>query len=355
MSNSPVTDVTSTAIRCNAGTSPAAFKCAVSPGSTVTVEMHQQSNDRSCANEAIGGAHYGPVSVYLSKVDDASTADGSSDWFKVFEDGWKASGSGNGDADYWGTKDLNTCCGKLDVPIPASLAAGDYLLRAEALALHSAASAGGAQFYMTCFQLQVGGGTATRSSSKARAVSGARAADYETVKFPGAYKASDPGIQINIYTKLSTYVVPGPTVIPGGTTRVAGSACAGCESTCTAGSSPSGTAVPVPPPAGGGSSGCTVAQYQQCGGTGFTGCTNCAVSHRIFAMRRTYANRASLASRARQSLLRTIRSALNGHVLCDESTTSIKATPVVHSSIIKTVVLQTSSDMMMCSIIRPGG
>jgi hypothetical protein len=25
----------------------------------VTIEMHQQANDRSCGNEAIGGAHYG--------------------------------------------------------------------------------------------------------------------------------------------------------------------------------------------------------------------------------------------------------------------------------------------------------
>lgn len=249
--------------------------------------MHQQNNDRSCANEAIGGAHYGPVSVYLSKVDDSSKADGSSDWFKIFEDGWKAS-SGSGDADYWGTKDLNTCCGKMDVPIPADLAPGDYLLRAEALALHAAGSTGGAQFYMTCFQLQVGGTAATKSS-KARAVSRALAADYQTVKFPGAYKASDPGILINIYTKLSTYVVPGPAVIAGGTTRVAGSACTGCESTCKPGSGPSGTAIPAPLPTSpaGGSGGlpdgsCTVAQFQQCGGTGYTGCTNCAVSHNTY-------------------------------------------------------------------------
>jgi hypothetical protein len=50
--------------------------------------MHQQPGDRSCKNEAIGGAHYGPVTVYLSKVADASTADGSAGWFKIFQDGW---------------------------------------------------------------------------------------------------------------------------------------------------------------------------------------------------------------------------------------------------------------------------
>lgn len=95
---------------CNAGTSPAKAKCDVPAGSTVTVEMHQQPNDRSCSNEAIGGAHYGPVLVYMAAVDDASSAEGAdAAWFKVFEDTW-SSGGASGSDDNWGTKDLNTCC-----------------------------------------------------------------------------------------------------------------------------------------------------------------------------------------------------------------------------------------------------
>jgi cellulase len=75
--------VTSNDIRCNVGgTKAAAAKCPVPAGGTVTVEMHQQNGDRGCKNEAIGGAHYGPVLVYMSKVDDSSKADGSSGWFK---------------------------------------------------------------------------------------------------------------------------------------------------------------------------------------------------------------------------------------------------------------------------------
>jgi hypothetical protein len=62
----------------------------------------------------------------------------------------QGSGSVVGDNDNWGTKDLNTCCGKMNVKIPKDIPAGDYLLRAEALALHVASSVGGAQFYMTC-------------------------------------------------------------------------------------------------------------------------------------------------------------------------------------------------------------
>jgi hypothetical protein len=78
-----IQSVSSNDIRCNAGGSKGVSgKCPVAAGDTVTVEMHQQNGDRSCKNEAIGGAHYGPVMVYMSKVDDSSKADGSSGWFK---------------------------------------------------------------------------------------------------------------------------------------------------------------------------------------------------------------------------------------------------------------------------------
>lgn len=57
---------------------------------------------------------------------------------------------------------------------------------------------------MSCYQLSVGGsGTANPS----------------TVKFPGAYGASDPGILINIYQTLTAYTIPGPS--PYGTTSPA--------------------------------------------------------------------------------------------------------------------------------------
>jgi cellulase len=302
-SNTPVTNVGSNDIRCNVGGSRGVSKkCPVKAGSTVTIEMHQvkgppltnpcnshgqspltpsskkQPGDRSCGSEAIGGAHYGPVMVYMSKVPDSSTADGSAGWFKIFEDGWaKKAGGSVGDDDHWGVKDLNACCGKMDVAIPADIAPGDYLLRAEVVALHTAGSSGGAQLYMSCYQLTVDGtGTATPP----------------TVKFPGAYKASDPGILVNIHAALSTYVVPGPTVYVGGSTKSAGSACSGCAGSCKAGAGKTGTAIAAqatsaagagPDAAGGsgsagGDAGCAVQAFGQCGGTGYTGCTSCGVS-----------------------------------------------------------------------------
>jgi cellulase len=46
-------------------------------GGNMTIEMHSQIGDRSCTNQAIGGNHYGPVLVYMSKVTDTTTDPGS--------------------------------------------------------------------------------------------------------------------------------------------------------------------------------------------------------------------------------------------------------------------------------------
>ncbi|KAK4178139.1 glycosyl hydrolase family 61-domain-containing protein [Triangularia setosa] len=205
--NSPVTSVNSADLACNVGGSRGvAGLCEVkgtfmfpmpSPtasGDSFFVEMHAQPNDRSCANEAIGGNHFGPVIVYMAKVSDAKTADGASaSWFKVDEFGYDAGSK------TWGTDTLNKNCGKRTFKIPSKIPAGDYLVRAEAIALHTAGSSGGAQFYMSCYQVRVansGGGQVPAG-----------------VKLPGAYSASDPGILINIWGDFGAYKIPGPAVI----------------------------------------------------------------------------------------------------------------------------------------------
>jgi len=101
-SNNPVTSVTGSSIACNVFT-PSSGVCNVNAGDSLTVEMHQQPGDRSCANQAIGGAHYGPVTVYMAKVSDATSADASSaGWFKVSQMGLPSS-----NPDYWGSQVLN--------------------------------------------------------------------------------------------------------------------------------------------------------------------------------------------------------------------------------------------------------
>ena len=201
-SNSPIEDYTSTALQCNVSPAAASGKCGFAAGDTVTIEMHQH-NTRLCTEEGIGGAHWGPVLAYLSKVEDAATADGSSEFFKIYENTWKkAEGSTQGDNDYWGTKDLNYNCGKLDFTIPEDIAPGDYLLRAEAIALHAASASGGAQHYVTCYQLTVtGDGTATPAG----------------VKFPEAYSKTGEGLGFSIHADLSEYPAPGPALYARGT------------------------------------------------------------------------------------------------------------------------------------------
>ncbi|TDZ22880.1 putative endo-beta-1,4-glucanase D [Colletotrichum orbiculare MAFF 240422] len=193
LSNSPVTSVSSNDLRCNVGGAwGVSGVCEVPAGSKVSVEMHEQPSDRACGRPAIGGNHFGPVMVYLSKVSDAKTADGSSSFFKIGEYGYTVADK------TWGTDVLNANCGKFEVTIPAGLTAGDYLLRAEAIALHTASQPGGAQFYMTCYQIRVSGGGSASPAG---------------VKFPGAYKASDPGIQVNIWGNgFTQYTIPGPAV-----------------------------------------------------------------------------------------------------------------------------------------------
>jgi hypothetical protein len=84
-----------------------------------------------------------------------------------------------------------------DITIPRCITPGKYLMRNEHIALHNAGSAGGAQFYLSCAQIEVTGGGST--------------APKNLVAFPGAYKASDPGIQINInYPIPTSYTNPGP-------------------------------------------------------------------------------------------------------------------------------------------------
>lgn len=84
-----------------------------------------------------------------------------------------------------------------DIKIPSCIAPGKYLMRNEHIGLHTAQSAGGAQFYLSCAQLDITGG-----GSKA---------PTNLVAFPGAYKSSDPGILINInYPIPTSYTNPGP-------------------------------------------------------------------------------------------------------------------------------------------------
>ncbi|KAF1841781.1 lytic polysaccharide monooxygenase [Cucurbitaria berberidis CBS 394.84] len=186
-SNGPATDVSSNAIRC--------YELSPGTGSkTYTVS----AGDTVGFTAAASISHPGPLQFYLAKVPAGKTADtwdGSGNvWFKIYSQGatfssgkmtWQSSGKQ-----------------QVTVPLPKSLPSGEYLLRVEHIALHSASGANGAQFYISCAQLKV--------------ENGGNGNPGPLVSFPGAYKPSDPGIQLNIYYPVPTsYTPPGPAVWSG--------------------------------------------------------------------------------------------------------------------------------------------
>ncbi|KAL2158743.1 hypothetical protein VTH06DRAFT_3934 [Thermothelomyces fergusii] len=138
--------------------------------------------------------HPGPMQFYLARVPDGQdvkswNGDGAV-WFKVYEEQPQF-----GSQLTWPSNGKNS----FQVPIPSCIRPGKYLLRAEHIALHVAQSQGGAQFYISCAQLDVTGGGSTEPSQK--------------VAFPGAYSPTDPGILININWPIPTsYKNPGPPV-----------------------------------------------------------------------------------------------------------------------------------------------
>ncbi|KAG2021367.1 endoglucanase II [Coprinopsis cinerea AmutBmut pab1-1] len=198
----------------------------------------------------IAASHKGPTMVYLAKVDNAANASPSGlRWFKVAEEGLN-----NGQ---WGVDTMIRNNGWQYFTMPQCIAPGHYLMRIELIALHSAYSQGGAQFYLGCAQINVtGGGSATGT---------------DTVSFPGAYQSSHPGITINIYSGSlpnnggRPYTIPGPRVF-----------------TCPAGGNPAPPVVtqppsnPQPPPVTQPPQTGGAPLYGQCGGQGWSGATFCS-------------------------------------------------------------------------------
>ncbi|KAI8634902.1 lytic polysaccharide monooxygenase [Xylariaceae sp. FL1651] len=184
-SNGPVTDVNSDAIRCYQRAAGGAPNIAqVKAGGQITWDV------------APSIYHPGALSAYMAKVPSGQTAatwDGSGAvWFKVYQDMPTVSGGQYN----WPSEGKSA----VSFTIPQCLANGDYLFRIEHVALHSASTAGGAQFYLSCAQITVSGGSGSKTPSG-------------LVSFPGAYKATDPGLMINIYNNGGkTYQPAGPSV-----------------------------------------------------------------------------------------------------------------------------------------------
>ncbi|CAI6336163.1 unnamed protein product [Periconia digitata] len=208
----------------------------VKSGDKVTLQWHHNdpSSGSGDKDEPIAQSHKGPIIVWVATA--ASEGKGNA-WVKIQQSGL------NGGR--WAVDDFISSGGKIDVTIP-NLAAGDYLLRSEIIALHEASKSGAAQFYNGCAQIKV-------TSSGSLAI-GSGAANIQNV-----YSSSDPGVLFNIYGGSSSYPIPGPAVNAGFGTSSGGG---------NGGNGGNGGG-------SGGGSGGTVAKYGQCGGSGYSGATQC--------------------------------------------------------------------------------
>jgi len=262
---SPVQDVTSIDIRCNEDpTRSIAKTLTVSAGTTVGFTSDTIS-------------HPGPLQFYLAKVPAGNTAatwDGAGVyWFKIYEENITTANNQL----IWPSLGVS----EPSVTLPAALPNGEYLLRIEHIALHSAWTLGGAQFYLSCGQINV--------------INGGSGTPGPLVSFPGAYSATDPGIKYDIYGyPPKAYKGPGPAVWNGGSSGSPSSAVASTGTTTTrpgttvstawTTTTTSKAATTTSTTVGGGGA----AQYAQCGGIGFTGPTTCVAPFKCVASGQYY-------------------------------------------------------------------
>ncbi|RVD85386.1 uncharacterized protein DFL_003710 [Arthrobotrys flagrans] len=261
--NNPVGDVSSQDIICGASGTTSSSIIDVAPGDKIGFQWQhviggpQGSND---PDNPIASSHKGPIQLYLAKVDNAASASKTGQrWFKVASEGLSGG--------KWGVDTMIQNNGWWYANLPTCLAPGDYLARAEIIALHSAYSSQGVQFYTSCAQLRVGGSGSWTGSN--------------FLSFPGSYSQSDPGILLNIYGTSGkpdndgkTYVAPGGAVQQqqcGGGGNPTTTAAQTTLRTTTAAAQTTRTTTP-----GGSSGGSGAPMYGQCGGEGWTGPTSCA-------------------------------------------------------------------------------
>lgn len=187
----PYKDVNGPGMTCGLNSKTASLIADVTAGSTVKMSWEDHPGDT-------WNHDLGPLMTYMTKVPTGQTADkfnpSSAQWFKVAQDGIGSNGK-------WAQASLMTGAFH-SVQIPKNIPSGQYLIRAEIIALHLADKRGGVEFYGNCVQVNVKNG-----AGGANFLNG-----VATAKFPGGYSLDDKGIFVNVFNKGLKYVFPGPAV-----------------------------------------------------------------------------------------------------------------------------------------------
>ncbi|KAL1957301.1 hypothetical protein VTO42DRAFT_6208 [Malbranchea cinnamomea] len=176
-------------IICHRDGAPGAIHAKVNAGATIELQWNTWPE-----------SHHGPVIDYLANCNgDCSSVDKTSlKFFKISEAGLNDGSNAPGQ---WASDDLIANNNSWTVTIPKSIAPGNYVLRHEIIALHSAGNQNGAQNYPQCFNLEI----TSNGSDNPEGVLGTE-----------LYKADDPGILFNIYQPMDSYPIPGPALYTGG-------------------------------------------------------------------------------------------------------------------------------------------
>lgn len=174
-------------IICHKEATPASASATVAAGGTVTLTWNTWPD-----------SHHGPVIDYLASCNgDCASVDKTSLSFAKIDEEGLISGDNPG---HWASDELMANGMSWTVTIPSSVAPGNYVLRHEILALHSAGQPNGAQAYPQCINLEVtGSGSATPSGESATSF----------------YTPDDPGILFNLYEPNLSYTIPGPALWSG--------------------------------------------------------------------------------------------------------------------------------------------
>ncbi|KAJ5950385.1 Glycoside hydrolase family 61 [Penicillium vulpinum] len=194
-------------IICHKDATPGAISAEIKAGGSIELQWTEWPE-----------SHHGPVITYMancngdcSKVDKATL-----EFFKIDEAGLIDDSSVPGK---WASDDLIASNNSYTVTIPSAIASGNYVLRHEIIALHSAGETNGAQNYPQCLNLKVTGG----GSDSPKGVLGT-----------ALYKAADPGILVNIYTSMDSYEIPGPALYTGASSGSETTAPSATETTAAA-------------------------------------------------------------------------------------------------------------------------
>ncbi|KAI1475148.1 glycoside hydrolase family 61 protein [Daldinia sp. EC12] len=195
------------------------FRCNVDANPAETYTVHAGDELGFGINEHFG--HPGIQQVYLSKAPEGIAAadyDGSGGWARIYSltssptnsTNSSSTNSDDGEILTWATHNIQN----FRFALPTSTPPGEYLLRAEGLAIHAAHKWACAQFYVSCAQIKViAGGNASNLGA------GVREGDLgPLVKIPGVYRGDEPGVLIPVFWSfLTNYTAPGPALWPEGT------------------------------------------------------------------------------------------------------------------------------------------